>query len=445
MQRLLFLLLPLIFIFIAAEEADAAPNSIFVNDKEAVFDRPPELINGTNYIELRGLCNALGYSIGWDHPARTASCSGGGNTLEVSFLEDTYKWNGETRRFDRTPRLISGRSMLSMREVAELFDHYVLWLESSGDVAMMRPGITDEERGKLVDSYLHRIVERGEFQGSAIVEKSGEELLSSSYGYADVSNSRPNSTEDAHAIASISKGFTGIAIMQLEEKGVLSVEDRLAEHLPGAPFASRVTLEDLLTHRSGYPWNYPDHGGIYRLLFEPGTEYRYSNVGYQLLGEVIAEVSGYSYEDYLQKYIAEPAGMENTGFDLATSDRPAVGYTWVNGQRSVSSWDYSARGASGGVFASAEDLVKLRDAVFNDQLMSAEQRERMLKRQKGHWGYGWQQYDHHRGSINQLAGSSRGFRTFMRMQESDHLLILLSNIEETNISELYRSVNKLLY
>ncbi|PRO67046.1 serine hydrolase [Alkalicoccus urumqiensis] len=419
--------------FVYGTEADAAARSVFVNDGIAQFDEDPVLIRGTNYIELRGLCNALDYQIGWQQSSKTASCTGDGSMLTFSFNGDTYTYNGQRKRFDNPPRIINGRSMIGLREVSQILNHRVHWIQLTGDVFLMRPGITDGEKGQMIDALLERMTERRQFSGAAAVKKEGDVITADGYGYADRSRSIRNGTDTSFAIASVTKGMTGMAAMKLEEEGRIDLDDRLGDYLPDVEYAEEVTLRQLLTHTSGYPWEYPNGDKtIGTLVYEPGEGQRYSNIGYQLMGDVIAKVTGMSYGDYIEEHVFERADMLNSGFDINTVHpyRRAVGYRLDNGRFRTVNRDFAARGASGSLYASVEDLLKFDDAIRDGTIISDDAVERMLQRHAGTWGYGWQVYNPSSGRVSQLVGSTTGFRSFLKREDGQpYTVVLLSNME----------------
>jgi CubicO group peptidase (beta-lactamase class C family) len=141
----------------------------------------------------------------------------------------------------------------------------------------------------------------------------------------------PNSPATRFHIASVSKPFTAMAILQLEEQGRLSISDLVSNFVPDSPNGDRIKLEHLLTHTSGIPNvnDLPDYDTFARsphtieqlvakfsglpLDFQPGSNYHYSNSNYNLLALILEKVSGESYGDYVRKHILDPARMQNTG------------------------------------------------------------------------------------------------------------------------------------
>ena len=204
--------------------------------------------------------------------------------------------------------------------------------------------------GQTINSYLNDIVNAGWFQGAVLVAHNGKVIISKGYGMADAAHSAPNSAQTRFRLASITKQFTAAAIMILQARGKLNVQDAICTHLPDCPDAWRdLTIQHLLTHTSGLP-NYTDFDSYepsqmqpatpdlliarFRnqpLLYPPGTTYSYENSDYVLLGRIIEQVSGQSYADFLHDAIFAPLQMRDSGVAAGLGSGPgyAVGYSSV--------------------------------------------------------------------------------------------------------------------
>jgi CubicO group peptidase (beta-lactamase class C family) len=234
-----------------------------------------------------------------------------------------------------------------------------------------------------IDAFLTRLVALQGFSGAVLVARKGHILLSKGYGGADLDRHVPNTPTTEFRIGSITKQFTALAILLLQEQGKLHVTDHLCRYVPQCPKDWQpITIHQLLTHTSGIPnytalpgyvaWKmYPAtptqliaHVKDKPLDFKPGTRWRYSNSGYVLLGYIIEKVSGESYATFLQQHIFAPLRLSHTGYD---QDHPALphhatGYT---------SWDapatYAAVSvyfAAGGLYSTVEDLYRWDHALL---------------------------------------------------------------------------------
>ena len=196
---------------------------------------------------------------------------------------------------------------------------------------------------EVVQSY----VKSGKFMGSVLVARGDDVLMSKGYGMADLDGKIGNDASTKFRLGSLTKQFTAASILLLEERGKLKVEDPVKKFLPDAPAAwDKITIFHLLTHTSGIPnfTSFPEYRGSEALPttpeklvarfrdkpldFEPGTEWRYSNSGYVLLGYLLERITGQKYADFLQANIFSPLGMKDSGYDSNTADIPhrAIGY-----------------------------------------------------------------------------------------------------------------------
>ncbi|HEV2290819.1 MAG TPA: serine hydrolase domain-containing protein [Gemmatimonadales bacterium] len=234
----------------------------------------------------------------------------------------------------------------------------------------------------------------GQFSGVAVVAKGGVPLYQRAYGEADVAHHRANAIGTAFNVGSINKIFTNIAIHQLVAEGKMSLDSTVGAYWPDYPnaeVAKRVTVRELVEMRSGLggdvfgapPGKKPND--IRKLsdflplfvnappLFPPGTDQKYCNPGYVLLGLLIERVTGESYYDYVREHIYRPAGMTGTAHYAVDSLPPnaAIGYTVSNGEdgadsqtRHPNSALLPGRGSSaGGGYSTAGDLVRFIEAL----------------------------------------------------------------------------------
>jgi CubicO group peptidase (beta-lactamase class C family) len=196
-----------------------------------------------------------------------------------------------------------------------------------------------------IDAYLSNLAEEGSFSGAVLIAQGDNVLLSAGYGMADIENDVPNTPKTRFRLGSVTKQFTAMAVLTLRAQGKIDLEEHVCSHIPDCPDDWKtITIHQLLTHSSGLPdsWqfyadrNKPDVScdpeeiiGWFEdvpLDFEPGERFSYSNTGYLLLGYLVEEVSGQSYEVLLRQQIFEPLEMTNTGYAHDDTDL-AVGYS----------------------------------------------------------------------------------------------------------------------
>src|SRR5215472_10553116 len=170
------------------------------------------------------------------------------------------------------------------------------------------------------------------YGASAGVVHGGELAWSGGAGFADMAAGRPAGPDVLYRVASITKTFTGTAIMRLRDAGRLELDDPIGMHIPEVAHLQGVTIRRLLSHESGLQSEPPGtdwrqvryEGSIERNLARaaeilprvpPRTQHKYSNMGVQLLGEVVARRSGLAYVDYVRKQLFEPIGMSHSLFE----------------------------------------------------------------------------------------------------------------------------------
>jgi CubicO group peptidase (beta-lactamase class C family) len=240
------------------------------------------------------------------------------------------------------------------------------------------------------------------FSGTVFVKDKERILADVSFGFANRSEGLKNQTATRYGIASGCKLFTSIAICQLVEKGKLSFDSTLKECLDiNFPnWDEKITIHHLLTHTSGIPDYFDEEvmddfeelwvkHPMYHIrclrdflpLFQNehmksqlGDRFHYNNAGYILLGLVVEQVSGISFADYVEEHIFNKAGMIDSGYFAFDSlpERTALGYIDnSDGTWKTNIYSLPAKGGSdGGAYVTAEDMVRLWEALMNHQLLN---------------------------------------------------------------------------
>ena len=310
-----------------------------------------------------------------------------------------------------------------------------------------------------IDRYLTSMEALG-FSGAIIVSKDDEVILKKGYGYANRETRQPYTPETIQTNGSITKQFTGAAILLLESRDELSVNDKISKYLdPLSEEMQGITIHQLLTHSSGMP------GGIgsdeesidaepylerlkgESLQFEPGTSYAYSNTGFSLLGMIVEKVSGQNYETFLHKNLLLPAGLNETGYFLPEwdNDRLAIGYR--NGERwgeilerrylpgkvgNGPSWHYRA---NGGLLTTVDDMYSWFQTVKGDGVLDKNVTTRWttgyVQESNGYsdYAYGWVSYNHEKwGKIITHNGSNGIFEAdFVWLKDKDLFFYIQGN------------------
>jgi len=300
---------------------------------------------------------------------------------------------------------------------------------------------------------MQKVTKGSVFSGSVLAARDGQIILSQGYGLADRDKKTPNTAQTRYRIYSITKQFTAMAILMLQERGKLNVQNPVCNYISNCPAAwKEITIHHLLTHTSGIPdfesrADYdatkatlilPDQTTLRfkdkPLSFQPGEKWSYNNFGYILLGKIIEQASGQSYEDFLQKNIFEPLKMADTGYDHNRTDL-AVGYA---NQTTIKAGDIDMSGpyAAGGLYSTVEDLYRWDQALYTEQLVPQKVLDAMFTahasiRDGFSYGYGWfiGKY-HNRRSIFHTGGSA-GYRSRIDRYPDDKVtVIVLTNQED---------------
>lgn len=330
---------------------------------------------------------------------------------------------------------------------------------------------SDQETVKItseLDACVIKDVEDNGFSGSVLVAKDGKILLSKGYGIADLGKKTENTSKTIFEIASLTKQFTAMGIMILEDRGLLDVNDPIIKYIPDFPRGDEITIHHLLTHTSGVPQIidfYGRGGGNYNLTpekivdilkdkplrFEPGKEYEYRNSNYALLGCIIENVSGMKYEAFLKKHILKPLRMKNTGQgknDFKPENK-AKGYFMYRALLPVGYIDMSTGYAAWDMYSTVEDLYRWDQALYTEKLVSNETLQKIFTPYVQNYGYGWLvSYIEKNGHIQQVIshdGHGGGFTDrIIRNIDDKTTVIVLCNRGGQDLTTLIRDIYDVL-
>ena len=273
------------------------------------------------------------------------------------------------------------------------------------------------------------------FMGTVLVARGNDVILSKGYGSANLEWDIPNTPTTKLRLGSVTKQFTAAAILLLEERGKLTLEDPIKKHLPDAPAAwDGITIFHLLTHTSGIP-NFTSLAGYRSLKLEdtpvaktiaavrdkpldfiPGEKMSYSNSGYLVLGHVIERVTGASYEKFVTDNIFTPLGMKDSGYDSNTVviSRRAAGYmASAKGPVNAGYVHMSVPHAAGALYSTTEDLLRWEQGLFGGTLISAASLAKMTTPFKSDYALGVVVQTASGRRVIQHGGGIDGFNTFL--------------------------------
>ncbi len=309
---------------------------------------------------------------------------------------------------------------------------------------------------------LDRIFEsyQGNVPGVAVMLiDNGRVALDTAFGLADIANAIPVTRTTNFRLASVTKQFTAMCILMLQERGQLDFSTTLDKIFPEFPvYGRKINIRHLLQHTSGmiaYEALMPDtatvqvhDSDVLRMVmqqdttyFEPGSDYRYSNSGYAVLAMVVERLSGKPFARFLHDEIFKHLGMTNTlAFEKGISRVPnrAFGYS-VDGD-SIRFTDQSPTSAvlgDGGVYSSTADLYRWDQALYGQRLVSAELLQQAFTPAMQNYGFGWR-IDRYQGRLRvHHTGGTRGFRNVIQRFPEDGLtVIILSNRNDPDVAPL---------
>ncbi len=306
-----------------------------------------------------------------------------------------------------------------------------------------------------VGAHLARLEKLG-FAGAVVVARDGVPLLAAGYGLADRERAIPWTPSTVSTVGSITKQFTGAAVLALQEEGKLSVTDPIERHFEGVPEDKRgITLHHLLTHSSGIvnlegadDWNPIGREEFVRralaqpLEFEPAARYAYSNAGYSLLGAIVEQRTGKSWEEYVRERIFLPAGMYDTGYIGAPWGEARLAQGYRGGERwgTVVERPFAEDGpfwvlrANGGVHSTAWDMLRWGQTLLGGRPLSADS---MAAYWSPHvdegggtfYGYGWVVMDLGGARvITHNGGNGIFFADMAIVPDAGLVVVLLTNV-----------------
>lgn len=305
-----------------------------------------------------------------------------------------------------------------------------------------------------MDRIVQTSAEAGAFSGAVLAARDGEVLLDKGYGFANREWLIPNDGDTEFRLGSITKQFTAVAIMILNERGLVDLDAPMKTWLSDAPAAwDQVTVRRLLAHTAGIPnfTSFDDFQSTKALPatldsliarfrdspldFQPGEGRKYSNSGYVLLTAVIEKASGKTYADFLSETLFQPLGMRDTGYDRNATILPrrASGYTpTAGGVINAEHWDMSIPQGAGGLYSTSHDLLKWEQGLFGGRVLRPASLELLTTPVRDGYAFGVFAIEAEGNTTIAHSGGLNGFNTYMAYDPDRHTtVIVLGNLNGT--------------
>jgi CubicO group peptidase (beta-lactamase class C family) len=318
-----------------------------------------------------------------------------------------------------------------------------------------------EDKADRIDALVRQYQRCGYFNGAVLVAEHGRVIYVKGVGEANMELHAPNTADTLFDIASITKQFTGVLVLQQGAQGTLSLNGTVSEYLPWyrKDTGGQMTIDQLLHHTAGLPPDYdnpqfsdsPEAAVHYTpqafaekfcqpdLTAKPGTQWAYSNRGYILLGLILERVTAKSFDDLLHQQLLVPLGMKSTGIDRNNLAEigGAVGYMRHAGPRYTTGpyLDRQRIFAAGALYSTVKDLYLWNQALSSSAFLSDDVRAQIFKPGMNNWACGWfvtkipKEMPGGGSTLAEMRGDMPGnfFAHILRYPEQDSVIIVLRN------------------
>jgi CubicO group peptidase (beta-lactamase class C family) len=295
-----------------------------------------------------------------------------------------------------------------------------------------------------LDSLFNILAEKNQAMGSLTISKNGTVLYSRAIGYSFILDNEKKTSTDLtkYRIGSISKMFTATMIFQLIEEGEIKLTTTLDKYFPSLPNAKKITISNLLNHRSGLH-NFTDDPDYTSWMtqsktksemltiisknkvdFEPNEKASYSNSNYVILGFIIEQITKQSYSENLHERITSEIGLSNTYFGSKTNitSNESFSYQFASHWKQLPETDMSIPGGAGSIVSTPKDLTKFIEALFSCRLASQNSLNQMKTITDG-YGMGMFQFPFHTKKAYGHNGGIDGFASNLAYFPEDSIAI----------------------
>jgi len=324
------------------------------------------------------------------------------------------------------------------------------------------------EGGKFekIDSLLNYLYANNKFMGSVSIREKDKVVFAKAYGFADLTNKVPATPDTKYKVGSITKMFTSAIIFQLIEEKKLKLDTKLSEYFPKVKNADKITISDMLYHKSGI-FNYTQDSIIVKDItklhsrkditdviyshgaaFDPGTKAEYSNSNYLLLGYIIQDITKKTYKENVASRIVKKAGLKDTYYygKINPKKNEAFSYSMKDGQWvQREEWHESVAGGAGALQSTPTDLTKFIKALFDGKIIKPESLTEMTKMDMGYgrgvfiFPFAERKFIGHNGGIE-------GFTSAVGYYSKDNLsFALVVNGEEMDFNAVVEGILSCFY
>lgn len=331
-----------------------------------------------------------------------------------------------------------------------------------------------------LNEFITSYAKSNNFNGTILIRKNGKTAYSKSFGFANLPFQVPNKIETKYKVASITKAFTSVLILQLAEQGKIDLNKPFKTYLPDykGEAGDKVTVHQLLNHTSGMANidNVPsleyvikngfplfqaprtsqqilDEFCSQKLVGEPGKAFDYNNADYIVLGKIIEHLHGKTYERVLQEKILLPLKMNESGMVYQKDIIPNLAATYFYRDESKTLTNdlpfyFENMYAAGGMYSTAGDVLKFAEALFGGKLLKKQTLERMFTSGLDEYGYGVWIYNDYaingkKFKIVKRPGRIMGAQSVLfHVLEADTTIIILTNTGTTSLDVFAAEIAK---
>jgi len=331
------------------------------------------------------------------------------------------------------------------------------------------PGCRDRDKIEPLRAYMNAAHDLWGFNGAVLVGSGNKMILAEGYGQANFNTDEPITKDTKFFISSLTKQFTAAAILQLQERGLLDINDPIIDYLPQYPEkqGSKITIHHLLTHSSGLvdylsdpfiiinrtqsfsPSKLMDFFINKDLLFPPGSTFYYSNSNYVVLGAIIEAVAKQSYEAYLHHNIFKPLKMNTSGYARREAGLPsrATGYTITDKGKMVEALPvhFSVMHTAGALYTTINDYFRWYKSMYTEKILDRNSTIKLITPQFEKYGYGWYIDIRNGRWVAYHDGYLDGFYSYIEFWPDEHMIIaVFGNLDTSPIPKIAHGLSSIM-